>query len=317
MAKIGIFKKIAALATVVAIVLCFAVTASAAVSVTTTTSYLSGNEGDIVVNVEIAGEEIVGKSVSYYAFNNAGPVYIDQIEDGTAEIAFDYVTTSANLNSDVKIGYTGASEAEDATVDAYSVTWGTAVEYVPNGETEATVTFATEATSIVSIEAEGADYVSHVLTPGESLVVVLEHIEGDVTLTVTEGAASAIVELIDAAFLISDGHDDTLEAIANTKAGDRKLTAIGKVKNADVFGIIVSESSVAEGYTADEKYQAIANNGTIDGMTANGFYAIQIIDDTAEKTYLDDAKAYYVAAYGDDTVSEEKEVTARQQVVID
>lgn len=302
MAKIGIFKKVAALATAIAIVVCFAVTAGA-VEVTTFTSYVDGAAGDILVEVTIAGDDIVDKSVSYYAFDEGGsPVYIDQIEGGSSEIFFDYVTSDANLNSDVKIGYTGASAAKDAKVEGNTVTWGDAVVYIPTEATEATVTFATEATSLASYTADGASIVgTPALTAGESITVVLESISGPVTLTI-ETVEQATARLIDSAFVVSNGHDDistaagTEGAFADTTYGkDLKLTAIAKVTGADVYGVIVSES---ESYTADDKFQAA-------GKTANGFYAVQLIDiDGDEYELLDRSKTYHVAAYaGDDVVS--------------
>lgn len=303
MAKIGIFKKIAALATAIAIVVCFAVTAGA-VDVSTTTSYVDGNDGDILVEVTISGDEIVDKSVSYYAYNDEGPVFIDQIEDGSNEIFFDYVTENANLNSTVKVGYTGASAAETAVVDGDQVTWGDAApQYIPTAATEATVRFATEATKVVGTPTvTGADFAADPYISAGFLTVVLENIsadQGDVALTI-ETETEATVEIIDAAFVICAGANDTGKYGAVTSAGDRKLTAIGKAKGAKVYGIIVSATA---DYTDDNKFQAIANNGTMDGITANGYFAVQLIDDVSDggATFLPE-DAYYVGAYADAAV---------------
>lgn len=304
MAKIGIFKKVAALATAIAIVLCFALTAGA-VSVTTTTSYVDGAEGDILVEVTIQGEEIVDKSVSYYAYTSEGsPVYIDQIEEGSEEIFFDYVTDDANLNSAVKVGYTGASAATPSQIDGNTVTWGEAVAYIPTEATEATVTFETEATDVLSYDAEGADIVSIIPVAGESLTVVLENIEGPVTLDI-QFKAQATAQLVDAAFVISNGHDDIASQVgqegefADTRWGrDKKLTAIAKVTGSDVYGVIVSETAE---YTADDMFQAA-------GKTANGYFAVQLIDLDDDEYVLLDKNSYVVAAYAGETVSETKTV---------
>lgn len=304
MAKIGIFKKIAALATAIAIVVCFAVTAGA-VSVSTTTSYLDSAEDDILVEVTITADDddILDKSVSYYAYNNEGPVYIDQIEDGSTEIFFDYVTKNANLNSDVRVGYTGASEAEEAYVDGDKVTWGDApAQYIPTGATEATVRFATEATKVVGTPSvDGAEFAVDPDIVGGYLTVVLTGISAEkenVELTI-ETETEATVELIDAAFVICAGGNDTGKLEAVTSKNDRKLTAIGKAKGTNDFGIIVSATA---SYKDDNKFQAIANNGTMDGITANGYYAVQLIDDVSDDIEFLTADAYYVGAYADTAV---------------
>ena len=303
MAKIGIFKKVAALATAIAIVVCFAVSAGA-VTVTTTTSYVDGAPGDILVDVTISGEDIQGKSVSYYAYDkNNSPVYIDQFEDGEASVTFDYVTNSANLNSDVRVGYTGASEAEEAYVDGDKVTLNgdaASAQYIPTAATNATVVFATTATEVVSYEATGATISSASIT-GDYLTVILTDInaeKGNIDLTIAT-ETEATVELIDAAFVICAGANDTGKLEAVTSINDRKLTAIGKAKGTDDFGIIVSATA---SYTGDNKFQAIANNGTMDGITANGYYAVQLIDDVSDDIEFLTADAYYVGAYADTAV---------------
>ncbi len=310
MAKFGIFKKVAALAMAVALVLCFAVSAGA-VTVTTSTSYLDGNEGDILVEVTVAGEELVGKSVTYYAYDSSNnPVYIDQYEDTTADGAyFEFATDDANLNTGVKVGYTGASDATPSQIDAYTVTWGDQVVYIPNNADVATVKFATTATSVEAISATGATVVDKNIAAGSGyLTVILGDITGNVTLNVTVGA-EVVVETIDAAFLISNGSDDHHQ-LADTAAGDRKLTVVGRVLNADEFGVVLAEK---DGIATGEKYRAIATQGDLQGKTSEGYYAIQFIDDSETDKWLDATKSYDVAAYGDNEVAAPKTVTARNQ----
>ena len=306
MAKIGIFKKVAALATAIAIVVCFAVTAGAVVEVTTMTSYVDGAEGDILVEVTIAGD-FVDKSVSYYAYNDEGsPVYIDQFEDVTDEIVFDFVTESANLDSDVKIGYTGADAAEDAKVDGNTVTWGDAVAYIPTEAKVATVTFETEATDVLSSSAENATITSIVPNSGKSLTVMLSDIKGAVTLDI-QFKAQATAQIIDAAFVVSNGSDDIKITDENREVVDTewrkhvKLTAIGKVTGATEYGVIVCEKDAT--YTADDKFQAA-------GITKSGHFAVQLIDDNSDDaTFINRNKQYDVRAYADATDSEKVTVS--------
>ena len=310
MAKIGIFKKVAALATAIAIVVCFAVTAGAVVEVTTMTSYVDGAEGDILVEVTIAGD-FVDKSVSYYAYNDEGsPVYIDQFEDVTDEIVFDFVTESANLDSDVKIGYTGADAAEDAKVDGKKVTWGDAVAYIPTEATDATVVFATEATDVVSYSATGAKISAKPIAGEGFITVILTEIDtesDDPVVLEIETKAQATAKIIDAAFVVSNGHDDIKITDENREVVDTewrkhvKLTAIGKVTGATEYGVIVCEKDAT--YTADDKFQAA-------GITKSGHFAVQLIDDNSDDaTFINRNKQYDVRAYADATDSEKVTVS--------
>ena len=309
MAKIGIFKKVAALATAIAIVLCFAVTVSAEVTVTTKTSYFGIKNEDIKVEVKIAGEEIADKSVSYYAFDSEGsPVYIDQFDDGNATVTFDYVTDTADLYSDVKVGYTGADAATSSQIDARTVTWDKSegedpVAYIPTEATEATVTFATDATAVTSCTADKAE-VNYELTSGESITIILSKISGPVTLTI-ETQAQAIAKIIDAAFVVSNGSDDIVITDENKDVVDTawrqhvKLTAIGKVTGATDYGVIVCEKDAT--YTEDDWFKAVAK-------TTSGHFAVQLIDDNSDDaTFINKNKKYDVRAYADTTVSPNKE----------
>ena len=112
MVKTGVFKKIAALTAAVTLVGSFAVGASA-VGISTTTTYVQGSENQkvaVTATVTDAGSEV---EVTYYATNSSGDVvYVDQDTASTAGSAtFNYVTAAANLKSDVKVGYTGATAA--------------------------------------------------------------------------------------------------------------------------------------------------------------------------------------------------------------
>ena len=310
MAKIGIFKKIAALATAIAIVVCFAVSAGA-VSVTTTTSYVNGANGDISVEVTIIGDDIAGKNVSYYAYKGTDPVHIDQIDDFNGNETISYVTSDANLNSEVKVGYTGASVATPSQIDGDKVEWNGTPVYIPTKATAATVRFATSATSVVpGYNATGATITSAEITSGY-LTVVLSNISAEkenINLTI-ETKTEAVVQLIDAAFVYSNGHDDIASGV-DTEVGDRKLTAIGKVKgNPTEFGIIVTADS--SNPAADDKYKAVASTVDVANKTAEGYYAIQLIDTEAEGGDLLNANRYYVAAYADE------DVTAFEQVSIE
>ena len=310
MAKNGVFKKITALAMAIALVVCFAVSASA-VTVSTTTKYVGEVDSvkyiDVTVNVTDAG---ANNNVTYYATKqvsgNTVDVHIDQEKaDGNGSAEFNYRTEYANLGTTTaKIGVTDASsaETEGGEVDGYKVTLvrdgiNLDVKNVAD-EDDLTVVFAYEASDNKTFdEVEVSGNATNVTaTPSEendTLTVTFTEITGDVTLTVIEKDAvttKATAEVLEIGAKIStgrvdgvigdvtDAEDNVIEnADVQASKGDIKLTVVGKATGAREYGIIVTTADI----TAD-KMDADAFENAYGEYTYKGITILED-DETFEK----------------------------------
>lgn len=323
-----VFKKIAALATAIIMVVCFAVSASA-VDVRTTTAYVSGTS-DVKVNVTVTGVD-EGANVTYYAIDaNSNPVHIDQEKANGTTATFEFNTAAVNLESAVKIGYTGASTATDAAIDGYVITYptasGTATTVIPTAATSVTFPYEVPSGQVLAANpvtvTNGTATVAAADISGTNMVVTFTAISSDVTLTVnTENAAptvsTATAGIIEAAAVLVKANDayaalggikidgiydeDKNVADANAdKVDDRKLTVIGSAASSDDYGIIVSTEEITSGV-----YASIADLGTsYKAITKgdNNEFAIQLIDtsDKAAPAFVAANTAYYTAVYAKD-----------------
>lgn len=319
-------RKIMALVMAIALVVCFAVSASAIPEVIPTTTYVNG-EASVVVNVTNAGENA---NVTYYATKNDAPVFVDQKQANAAgATSFEFVTALTNVGSTVKVGYTGSETAVTDEIDdvaKYTIKYGeTEVGWVYVGETAKTVTFDYAAPahhSLKSVSATNADAVGE-LGDG-TITVTLTNIVGEVVITIeTEDKEIdgyvAKISIADAAAIVvkedaedakvKDENDEFVEdeeiiaSVNADKAGDRKLTVCGKVESEyQKYGIIVSTDSIATEnlreadftakYADDERYEA--------KTVAGGRFAVQLIDTSAEgdaASFVVKGTPYYVAVY--------------------
>ena len=320
MAKNGVLKKIAALATAIILVVCFAVSASA-VNVATTTAYTNGTE-DVTVNVTVTGID-EGTNVTYYAKKDAVDVHIDQAKATASGASFEFVTAATNLDSSVKVGYTGASEAEDADITGYTVTYPAGSKVYPTETTTVTFPYALgegKLFNTVNVTAGTATVANATYADGTVTVTFAAKLAGDVTLAVATTDApvevpTATATFIDAAAVVAtdkidgtvaeDGEtrnpndsQETIDANAD-QAGDRKLTVIGKVNAEAAYGIIVSETAIESGVINAAAFGAYTSYA---GATKNelGEFAIQLIDTSAadsEDAFVKKGVNYYVAIY--------------------
>lgn len=291
-------KKIAALTAAIAMVLSFAVCAGA-VNVDTTTQYVEGTDNakvNVIANVSGLGDALY---VTYYATNDEGVVYAGQENVVSGEATFDYVTSAANLNSNVKVGYAAGTDAEDATVDGYTVTvtGGTATPAVIPTEFEGTVVLAYEVgttNKVTAVSAEGAD-ATLVTYDATSVTVNLANVDDDVVITVTTQALEnigATATYIDAAAIVSTGADtdatyvDGEEVIGSAREeyeaaeGDRKLTVLAQVANSNAYGVIITADEIETGAV-----DALPETGVYaaKGFGDEGYFAVQLIDTGADE----------------------------------
>ena len=316
-------KKIMALVTAIALVVCFAVSASAVVNVATTTQYVSGST-DIKVNVTVTGTEgeiAEGTNVTYYATKAGADVHIDQAKATASGAAFEFNTAATNLESTVKVGYTGASAAEDADITGYTVTYPNGSKVVPTAATTVTITYTPTSGKVFSAVTSD-DIAIASATPtanaGEVSVTFGAALTGDVTLTVVEdwapaGTVTATAGHVESAAVVValaedsetynggvklDGvvegegdnevtkpmdHEDTIAANAD-KVGDRKLTVIGQVSQTNTYGIIVSTTAIETTNVGEAEFNATYKANAYAGATKNdaGIFAIQLIDTSVE-----------------------------------
>lgn len=303
MVKTGVFKKIAALTAAVAMVGAFAASASA-VNVTTTTQYVADSNNakvNVIANIDGLGGAV---EVTYYATNGSDVVYVDQTTaktDGTA--TFDYVTDATDLKSAVKVGYTNASQAKDATVPGYTISVdGITAVTVPTKEINGTHVLAytlADGKVFKEVTAEGATVVEAGYADGK-LTVVLADATSDVALTVV--ADNAIVypdakgTFVDGAAIISDGKADYEGAEdVNAKEGDRKVTVIAQVSDSADYGIIVSADAIKAGVVDTLPAGAYAARSKNDA----GYFAVQVIDngEDVDGALFQSGKAYNTAIY--------------------
>ncbi len=340
-------KKIIALVTAIALVVCFAVSASAAVSVRTTTQYVSGS-ADIKVNVTVTGTEgeiAEGTNVTYYATKGSANVHIDQAQATASGAAFEFNTEATNLESTVLVGYTGASAAEDAVIEGYTVTYPNGTKIVPNtGVTSVTINYtptAGQVFSAVRVTSGTAEVDADATTAtadGTVTVVFTEALAGDVTLAVDEEdapigtltataghieSAAVVVKLATDSNTYNDGikidgvvtgegdnevtdpmdSEDTI-AVNADKVGDRKLTVIGNVTQAEAYGIIVSTEEIATTKVSEARFESDYAANAYAGATKNaeGDFAIQLIDTSVEDSdaFVKAGVTYYTAVYAQD-----------------
>lgn len=298
------FKRIAALAMAIALVVCFAVSASA-ISVATTTQYVAGDESkvNVTVNVTDGGDAAY---VTYYATKDSTPVFIDQeaLDGGNATIQ--YQTAATNLKGSVIVGYTDGA-ATNWSINGYTVSAGAYTvtpSVIPNDkDTTATVKIAytaSENKKFEKVEPTNATVTSATEAADGTITVVLANVTGDVTLTVKEQAATAPdakVTYIDGA-AIKVGEDNLGEDPANTAVkGNRKLTVIGQFTgNAKEYGVAISstEAITKANIAAAEKYAALGKN-------TNGVFAVQLIDEGEDVVgaVIQSGVNYYAAIYAE------------------
>lgn len=311
MAKSKTFKRIAALATAIALVVCFAVSASA-VEVATTTQYVTGDETKVNVTVNVT-DATGADYVTYYATKSGSVVYVDQVAvtDGEAEIK--YQTAETNLKGDVKVGYTGGTDALDKAIDANTVTANDVeVKVLPTEAVTASFEFSyapADGKTVDTVTSDDAvvEKAEYTAATGK-ISVTLSSIDGDVALKVAEKdkvSAVASADIIDAAAIVVGDATGFGEDAANTaEEGDRKITIIGKALNAENYGVVVSENALATEYAsmaeleaAGDVYEALGS--VTESGDRQGLFAVQIIDqatDAADKTIVE-GKAYHVAVY--------------------
>ncbi len=308
MVKTGVFKKIAALTAAVTLVGSFAVGASA-VGISTKTTYVQGSENQkvaVTATVTDAGSKV---EVTYYATNSSGDVvYVDQDTASTAGSAtFNYVTAAANLKSDVKVGYTGATAATPSDVTGYTITCGDKSSVVPTTNDGETFTFAyamPDGKALDTVTSDGATVVEASYS-NDTITVVLGPVNKDTTLTVVTKDATVLNptgSYIQGAAIVSDGTNDEVtegSGDVTSDAGNRKLSVIGQVKDSDVYGIIVSESSITAGNVTALPTEEGVGVYQAKGKNEDGYFAVQLIDtEAAEKAeFIKAGTPYHTAIY--------------------
>ena len=306
------FKRIAALATAIALVVCFAVSVSA-IDVKTTTQYVT-DSNETKVNVTVDVSDTTAEYVTYYA-TKSGVVYVDQVAvtNGSAQIK--YQTDAANLKGEVKVGYTGGTDALDKAIDANTISYKGGSKLIPNAATTATIVFdyapaadMTVGAVTVSGAAELDGEYTYIPETGK-ISVALKNIKGDAAIDVKEVEAEkpdATVEVIDAAALVVKADNEGESDVNKANTGDRKLTVIGQVLNADKYGIVVSKNALETEYAnlaalkaAGDVYEALAS---VTEGTNKGLFAVQIIDQAtvAADITVEAGEEYYVAVYAED-----------------
>lgn len=297
MANFKALKKIAALVTAIALVVCFAVSASA-INVVTTTTYVTGDESLVTVDVAVTDLADGDEYVTYYATDDDGdPVHIDQAAKTGTTATFQFRTEATNLNSSVLIGRTSADATEEE-ITGRTITWSV------DGGTTNTETIATEAENFVIknyAPASGKEFdcvklnnveVDTEPASGNITVPLADFVEGQSDVIVIyekdaeSGAPTVSVNLVEKAFITVDAEnaangDNTL---VEATEGNRKLTVIGRVTGTPVdadFGIIISDTEItATTMTAADFATATENKNTFKALekNANGVFAVQLID---------------------------------------
>lgn len=309
-------KKIFALVAAVVLVVCFAVTVSAA-NVTTTTTYVAGETAMADVKVTVSNVT-AGDNVTYYATAGENKVFVDQkkvAEDATS-VEFNYTTAHANIASAAYVvGSTNVTDAEDGAVpdaDKYTITYNNEkVGEVYKGVAGETVTFnytlSEDYKTVTDVTATNAT-VSSKSIGDSTITVTLANIEGNVVLSLVTSdlvipdyketleiaeAAAVVVKANDKyeAGFKTDAVKDNLdkdtpdsedaEAIkkANAdKVGDRKLTVAGKVGSYDKYGVIVSETAITEGNYRPADFEALGFAYEAKDKAPDGKFAVQLID---------------------------------------
>lgn len=300
MAKTGVLKKVAALTAAFALVGSFAVSASAAVGVETTTTY-GADASKINVSVNVTGVAN-GTMVTYYATNTTSTlennvVYVNQTnaKDGAD---FTFTTDASYLEGTaVLAGADGEDTPAQGAISgrAVNVTGDgitAAIKYVPNGATTATIVVPCTASVVANaIVTSGNATVTALSLSGGNLTISLRNITGTDAIAVAVEAADNVAD-------VSAQHIDsaaTNGAENETEAGNGKITVLAKVAGeVEEFGILTSASAIADGSANDlsayNAYKALGRNAT-------GHFAVQLIGDASENSIVKLGTTYYTAVY--------------------
>ncbi len=330
MAKFKVLKKIAALTTAIALVVCFAVSASAA-QVTTKTAYYGNDKVKVDVDVQAIGDGV--DNVTYYAATNEdGIFYIDQKAVIDGSVNFSFAVDKKYLDSEVDIGFSGLVDPGTSSIDGNKVSIaGGATQILPNEEQNPTVTFEYVCDDGFTVDLDKVKVVSGSASltakdyTDSSLTVTLSGVIGDIVLDVPQKATSlptATAEYIDGAGIVVTNpavKDEvaTGENVDDANAdsiGDRKLTVVGKVNaSAEDYGILVSENAFSSGVYSETnfnnafgtgvKYQALHKRESGDNA---GMFAVQLIDTSvetegSEEVFVKSNTEYFVAIYVKDS----------------
>lgn len=321
MTKFEVFKKIVAFATAIALVVCFAVSASA-VTVDTTTTYVGEDDADVSVVVTVGGlDASVVDYVTYYATKDAAPVHIDQEEVTDAGTAtFEFYTAANNLKSEVLIGYTGADAAISGnTITGYTVSYsggaGAAGSIVvPTEELTFAIPYTKTAGKVFQNVTLNSAEVAAVEGDGVITVTLTEALTGDIALVINEedvfvpvptataevlaSAAINVTELVTENVYDSKGNLVENSDVDTAAVGNRKFTVIGQVAGATAYGIIVADNAIEDTQMDAAKfatYKAFEAKGKSD----SGKFAIQLIDEATEAYELV-TDTMYAAVYAFD-----------------
>lgn len=343
MAKNGVFKKITSLAMAIALVVCFAVSASADdFGVITTTRYV---DDDIRVNVRVTGVPD-GANVTYYATKSGADVHIDQVKaDGTTAVFEFNVDGVEQLQSNVKIGYTGASDAEETVIDGYTVTLDNAQpQVIPTEATQVSFTYTATGSNkeFEKVTADSGVTGLGYSLDGSKINVTFTDISGDVNFTLVEkdkvATSEAKAEFISSGAVVSNGENDQIltgghedekgNVIDGTLAdgdedvqaaeGARKLTVMGNVGEATVYGVIVSDTAITSEALSASAFAEAYSEKTYAGLTksSNGLFAVQIIDTSTANPFIAAEGTYYTAVYARDSAGNYKVTAGAAPVVV-
>lgn len=286
MVKTGVFKKIAALTAALTIVGSFAVSASA-VKVNTTTTYVQGDKNKVTVTAAVT--EVGGAyEVTYYATNSSGNVvHADQdTANASGAVTFTYVTDTANLRNNAKIGYTGATTAATDSITGYKITvTDGGILKVPSEDIVGTHTLdyvVPTGKVVTGVTATGAT-ATYVSNTAKLITVALSNVTSDVVIT---------VQTQDAALAATGSHTDSG---AVKTASERKISVLANVANATEYGVIISASAIDTTATTLPGAGVYAAQGKSD----DGYFAVQLIDEGTDGAgaLIQSGVAYNTAVY--------------------
>lgn len=322
------FRKLAALTAAVALVSSFAVCASAAVTVNTTTSYINGSKIAVKAVVSDGDDnELNNAQVTYYATNpNATAtdeiVYMDQKTASNGSATFEFKTNADYIESTVKVSYTNATGPVTDKIPDYTCL----IVKDGNGTEKGRAPIKADVAGPYTVDYTLADgyYVSALTVEGvegaEAIITTQEgnkltfyllglgSVDKDITIKATETqhvAGDEIGKVVSVGGIIAgDNSNDDVEYGEDAdgykaEAGDRKLTVIGQVTGlaADAdFGVIVTTQEI------DENAQGLPTAGFYAAKAKNidGYFAVQLIDtnkDAENATFIKPNTIYHTAVY--------------------
>ncbi len=331
MAKFKALKKIAALATAIALVVCFAVSASA-VDILTTTTYVGNDENNVDVTVTVTGID-EGVNVTYYAYDGSNPVHIDQEKATATGAEFNFRTATTNLESAVKVGYTNGT-ATDSQIDGYVVTYPDGSKIIPTEATTVSFPYSLPSGEVFSeaFVTAGTATIAASQYAGGNVIVTFSAISSDATIAVATVDApptvsTAVVEYVESAAVlvkaatgadadwynekygfkvdgvVDENNNSSYNEDANaSNLGDRKITVIGKANSCEEYGVIVSTAAITSGdYTSidalGDAYAGALNDD-------EGVFAVQLIDvsngENGGEAFIVEGTTYYTAIYAKD-----------------